>query len=609
MAITVEARSDLISIVVGMFNAAPGAAILSDLTVAFEAGQTRLQIATNLAKTAEYLSIFPEFMTNAEFATKLVDNMLGDLVNAAGKAEAVTLLTAKLNAANTSTPAAKAAARADASVYALDLLKAVPTTDGTFGAAAAALANKVEVATFYSVNEQQNPASVLEAQEVIEDVDNTAASVTTAKAAITGEATAGQTFTLGIGVDAISGTSFNDTINALSVNTTSGAAAETLNSFDSIDGGNGSDTLNIYTTATENEAFPTNTTVKNVEIVNVYNSAAAAALADASKFTGVEQLWQIGAAAGVTNLGVSTTAGFKTIPTNTALSVTPTTSAASANVALDAVTATGTTALTVGAAAGASTALNAVNVSGSITGTGANLALTVNTGAAQTSLALNSAVATTLTIGTAATVNLDASASAGKLSYTAGTAIRTIKTGAGDDTVSTTTATSSTVSSVVETGAGKDGITITNTGTGTTTVSSGDGDDTITIAGVGSGKTSVSGGAGNDKVTINGGIDSVKTTDVLDGGDGTDILSVAGKTFDAEDYIVLTDVIKNFETLNLTGGTAAVVDASKLTGYTKFDVATTVSSTLTKVASGQQVVVCCWWRDSICQRLCRCYWN
>lgn len=589
MAITVEARSDLISIVVGMFNAAPGAAILSDLTVAFEAGQTRLQIATNLAKTAEYLSIFPEFMTNAEFATKLVDNMLGSLVNAAGKAEAVTLLTAKLNAANTSTPAAKAAARADASVYALDLLKAVPTTDGTFGAAAAALANKVEVATFYSVNEQQNPASVLKAQEVIEDVDNTAASVTTAKSAITGEATVGQTYTLGVGVDAIVGTSFNDTINALSVNTSTGVAAETVNSFDSIDGGNGTDTLNIYTTATENEAFPTNTTVKNVEIVNINNSAAPAALGDASKFTGVEQLWQIGGtgAAAVTNLGSATTAGFKSL-TAPALAVTPTSTATSANIALSSVG--GAATLTVNAG----TALNAVNISGSLS-TGGTLATTANVGATQTGLALNTAVATTLTTGGAALINVDASASTGAITYSAGAAIRSIKTGAANDTVTTTTTTSSTAAAVVETGDGNDTITVTTTGTGTTTVNSGAGNDTINLNTDGSGKTTINAGAGNDKVVVGlaGGLDAIAGTDVITGGDGTDTISVAGPAaYDAEDYIILTEVVTGFETLELTGATVSsnALDASKLTGYTTFNAAQTALTTFTKVAATQSIV-------------------
>lgn len=114
-------------------------------------------------------------------------------------------------------------------------------------------------------------------------------------------------------MDTFTGTSGNDTINAQAVDAT-GAAKTTLSGFDAIDGGAGTDTLNIYTTNAENAVFPTAATVKNVEIVNVYNTANAAALGDASKFEGVTQLWQHGTnAADVSKLAATTTAGFKSV--------------------------------------------------------------------------------------------------------------------------------------------------------------------------------------------------------------------------------------------------------------------------------------------------------
>lgn len=260
MAITVEARKDILSIVVGMFNGAPGATILSQLTNAFEAGSTRLQIATNLAGTAEYLSIFPAFQTNSEFATKLVNNMLGSLVTDANKAVAVELLTARLNAANTSTPAAKAAARAEVSIYALDLLKAVPTTDAGFGAARVALDNKVEVATFYSVDKALNPASVTAAQTVIGTVSNTADSVTTAKATISGTADAGQTFTLTASLDNIVGTERNDLIVGNLTDAEGNQAGGDLELSDSIDGAGGDDTMLLYAWGNDADGVELDTT-------------------------------------------------------------------------------------------------------------------------------------------------------------------------------------------------------------------------------------------------------------------------------------------------------------------------------------------------------------
>ena len=72
---------------------------------------------------------------------------------------------------------------------------------------------------------------------------------------------------LTVGADTVAGTSGNDTVNAFDLNPTTGLAAATLNSYDSIDGGAGTDTLNVYATAAVNNSLVG--TVKNVEVVNL----------------------------------------------------------------------------------------------------------------------------------------------------------------------------------------------------------------------------------------------------------------------------------------------------------------------------------------------------
>jgi len=585
MAISTQDRAEILRVVVGMFNGAPGATILSQLTTAFEAGSSLQDIATNLAQTAEYQSLYPDNNTNQETATKIVDSILGNFASADVKADAVDLLTGMLNSKNTSTPAAKAAARAEVTLWALNALKDVSEDDAALGAAVKALNNKVEVAEFYSVDANQDPANLTAAQDVLVNIDDTDASVEAAIEELGNIRTEGETYNLSVAVDTVAGTSFDDTINAFSVNPSTGAATSTLNAFDTIDGGNGIDTLNIYTTATENNALPASATVKNVEIVNVYNSAAAAALADASKFQGVEQLWQHGAAAAVTNLGNNTTAGFSNIAGG-ALTVGLAASTATANVALNAIS--GATTLAVNTGAG--NALNAVNITGSLTaGAGNTLATNVTAGATQTTLTVKSAVANTLTTAGAALVNVDASGSTGAITYVGGTAIRTIKSGAGNDvlTLSTDNSVAGAAASV-DSGAGNDTITVNTSTTGDVTVNAGEGNDTINLNGA-AGKVNINAGAGNDTVVVNlgGGIDAIKTTDVINGGEGTDTISVAGKNFDAEDYIILTEVITNFETLKVTTA-AATIDASKLTGYTTF-ANESAGTQVSKVAAGQAV--------------------
>ena len=103
-----------------------------------------------------------------------------------------------------------------------------------------------------------------------------------------------------------------------------------------IDGGAGTDTLNVYSdnTGNVNNTFPSTITVKNVEVVNILNAnAAAGVFGDASKYEGVQQLWQVGFADNVTKLAATTTAGFKAVDAN--VSVAPTDAAASVAIALD----------------------------------------------------------------------------------------------------------------------------------------------------------------------------------------------------------------------------------------------------------------------------------
>jgi trimeric autotransporter adhesin len=546
MAISTEARNDLVRIVVGMFNGAPGSEILSQLTNAFEAGQTRVQIATNLAKTAEYQSLFPDNNTNAEVAAKIVNNIIGDLATAAVKADAVALLNAQLNAKPTTTSAQKAAARAEVTVWALDQLKNIPATDAGLGKVVQALANKTDVAVYYSVDAQQNPASVTAAQEVLENVDDTAASVTAAKEAVDGGSNPGETYFLKVTADNIVGGSGDDVINALPEKA-DGTVGTTLSAFDAIDGGNGNDTLNIYTVAGGNTALPTSATIKNVETINIYNGGATfqtkATEIEAGRFEGATAIWQNGASNNVTGLAATTTAGFGGHAVNA--TVTTTTGAASVNLAVDAVT-KGSALTTNGS--------NTVNITGSLA-TGGDLSLTANGTATATTVNVNSAVAATVAIAGAAATTLNAAGSTGAITYTVG----------GTQVNATT-------------GSGADNVTITSTNK--VTVATGAGNDTVSVNAALATGSSINLGAGNDTLTGTG---SFGANIVVDGGEGTDAISAslinAGNAAN----------IKNFELLDLTAGFKTALDLDLLTGSTISDLVltgTNGAATVNNVAAG-----------------------
>ena len=255
--------------------------------------------------------------------------------------------------------------------------------------------------------------------------------------------------------------------------------------------------------------------------------------------------------------------------------------AASGNVAVNAVVASGTAVVT-GTLPAAATETTA-GVAAVSAAAAASLALNVALGKNVQAATVNTAVKTTLTIENAAgsTKNLtsvDASASTGDITYTSADAqVATIMTGAGKDTVTLATALDATTKAAsVSTGAGDDTINVTAgaaaavTGGTTVTVDAGEGKDTINLTISANTAYDVKAGAGDDTVVVTG---TVKTTDKIDGGDGVDTISLAGKaTYLADDYIVLNKVLTNFETLKLTGIAVTNLDAAQLAAsYTTLD--------------------------------------
>lgn len=407
-----------------------------------------------------------------------------------------------------------------------------------------------------------------------------------------------ETFTLTSGVDVVLGGSKNDTVNALIVNPT-GEIASTLTRFDSVDGGAGIDTLNIFTGNSTNSEFPEGASVRNVEIVNIYNLREnAAPITDASDYAGVEQLWQINTATDVTNLEAQTTAGFRDIE-GLKGAVTATKTATSVSVALDGVVGgivAPATALgeplgvlqQVGVLELAGDSLETVNVSGNLDleeGTDDGVVvLGITPGSDVETVTVNSdlrldvffrdAASVTTVDATGATAGISIGADTDKdglVATSSNTTISSITTGDAADLVFLTTETSKVddVDATVSTGAGDDLIGVATTGDGKVTVDAGDGDDLIDLT------------AGSDTNEL------LAVGNSFDGGAGDDTLVInAQKTYTDATLVLLRDNATNIETLvtdNVSGTTT--LDVSKLQG--EFDTVAFAghgTATVTKVA-------------------------
>lgn len=519
MAITAETRLKIVELTVGMVGAAPGAAILSELADAVDKGLSLSNLAIAIANNPLFKTIYPSFLTNAEFATNFVNALMGSEASAANKTAAADAMVAQLNAGT----------HRGAAIYnSITSLSATATTDANYGAAKSALANKTDVANHFSVVTQQSAATLDALKAVIVGVTSVATTVTTAKAAVDGTAAKGTDFTLTTGLNTFDGSTVNDTILGII------GTGATFTLGDIIDGKAGTDTLRI---ATDNATPSTATAiVTNVERLEVSSSGAITSLdADNDGYTSITLDRTV--AAGTTEV--------KGLGTSAALVVTALDATAGSNLTATytAVTGTADTAtLTVGSGGNANSILSVLgietlnlNYTGKVLFGGAAVltqlkTLNLNVGGASSSLTLSGAT------GTTAAVNVS-----GAGSVTLGTLNASIKS------VDASTSTS--------------GVTLT-TDAAQTSIKGGAGTDTITVGAAPTTTVSVTTGAGNDKVNVNaldltaaGAIDG--TNEIIDGGDGTDTL-VLNET-DATAALVKASVAKaiGFEALELAGAVTA----------------------------------------------------
>jgi len=582
MAITVEARTSLIELVVGMFGAAPGASVLSDLVAAYEKGQTIKQIAANLANTTEFKNIFPTFLTNAEFATKVVDQLVGTEVVAAEKAAAVTTLTAMLNAG---------ASRSSVFVDAIDAVDAITSSNTAWANAGAALDNKVAAAVYYSVDKQLSGASLSALQDVVRTVTSAASTLEASKAVSNGDSTVGGSFTLTINQDTLTGTKNDDTFTAGVATAANGTTlVDTLQAIDQITGGEGVDTLKATVNSGAATIAPTITGVENLEI----RSTAAGSGLTLTGATGVSKITVANstATAAVNSVGAVATLAVANQNTNVAFDGQTATTLA-LNFSSVGGTATGGTEVDVdlgAAAASKATTLNITTANSRVEvldTTGANVATTATIAATGTNILklTDGAALTSLTVTGTGSVNVSAVDLVKVSTLTVGDGGITFTTG--DSTITgTLTAT---------TGAGKDTLTV--DGAIVKSVSTGAGNDSVTTATAALVATAtIDLGAGDDTLTL-GAAPTAGAT--LTAGEGTDTLALAIADYTTVSGFSSTNLgkITGFETLSINGAALAngsTVDLSKLSGLTSaqiLGVANTGAATISNVGANASVVL------------------
>lgn len=576
--VTTQERTNILKLVAGMFNAAPGAAYLNEFTNAFvDLNKDLGALANALGQTGAFQSLYPSFLTADEFANKFLDT-LGLKANT----EAQDWVKAKVNAGESF-----------ASVAFQALVAIDASTADDFKAARDQLTNKATAAEYYSVTLQASSDDLAALQNVVAKVTDDSKSVEAANDANQGGS--GKTFTLTNSVgEQVNGTAGNDTFKAV-LDT---AAVSTLNVGDVIDGKAGNDTLDLIVES--GTALPAGVQVSNVENVVITNKALTAV--DAAAFSGVQKvaLKNNATAVTVSNLA-GLTLGVEGVAAN---KVTGDFGAAATAAALDLNDAKGNVDL-VGAA------VKTVNIGGN-SQVVAGVAQTVTVGGSA------AAAATALNVNATAALALDVSAAAA--------AVKVTVTGAGAANLGTLHAVAKTVDASANTG----GVTVTGAA-GLQEVTGGAGKDSVTLAADLADKGFVKTGAGDDKVILGtsavnkgatielgAGNDSIVGTGVIDkdaiidGGEGNDTLALelvgatnigAFKNFEIFDVAAMSaktldlDILASKNTVTAISGSAALNGAVELTNLgagvdfvaTK-NMGTTNALTLTQKAAGALTV-------------------
>jgi S-layer protein len=445
------------------------------------------------------------------------------------------------------------------------------------------------------------------------------------------------------GVDVFAGAAGNDSFNGILATT-----ASTLNSFDNVNGGAGTDTLNVAATGLAAPfTLPASTTIAGMEIVNISNAGTtgtnAVTVTNTTFGTGVQKLNWVEAGAGTTAAVAVTLASATDVSvvstgvTFTTAAITDTsTTVASTGSTLKNITLTqvnGAQTLTGNAIATLNLNTQAGGVA-TVTAAAGARELTVNTAGTGNITGVTDATATTLTLkntgiqtlGTftaaaATTVNVDTTAAATALVITAAAATKLNVSGTATVAAVITGSTALTEINISGAGAGLTSVVdLSGIATGLTAITSTATSATATAAGNTLGATTVTagfgnnvtftGGAGNDTITVGA------TTKAINVGAGTNnvylvagttVLGVGGSitaTTGTTDTLSLANAdavtlsttgsaafkaaVTGFETLNI--GTATATNVS-MTAFGAFDkvafTAAAVAATLTGVTTGK----------------------
>ena len=279
--ITAETRSSIVELAMGMLNQAPSTAMLETLIAKSVEGASTQDLADYIATTAAFTAEYPATQTAREFATEMFGKLItGGTLDADINTAVIDLLEGLLTGGTT---------KAQGFVAVIDFLaNPANAAHADLGDIAQSFQNRADAAEYFSITKELGGSTTAELAAAIASVTSDAATLTAANTAADATATAeaavaGQTFTLTTGLNSFTGGAGDDTFNGI---------ATGLSAGDTLDGGDGSDTLAITDNVGGMNISVPSVTVTNIENATI-STTGSVGVAAVSSVTGVEAVPQI----------------------------------------------------------------------------------------------------------------------------------------------------------------------------------------------------------------------------------------------------------------------------------------------------------------------------
>ncbi|WP_313074038.1 hypothetical protein [Melaminivora sp.] len=251
MAMTQEQKNDAYKFFIVAFGAAPGVEYMNQLDDAYGAGMTSQQIVNVYADKPQFEAKYPKFLTNEQFADRLIENVVGASATDAAKSAAKADVAAALNAGWS---------KGDVVYQIFQNLSNKAEDDAEWGGTAKMLENKVTVAEYVTEELLVNMTDLNALSQLIAKVTQDEASV--GEAIEAAASASGKIFTLTNNVDGPGAMAPAIDTNGTASNDLYLATPNSLNG-DFIDGRGGNDTLRVTGSSTASAV------IQNVERVEV----------------------------------------------------------------------------------------------------------------------------------------------------------------------------------------------------------------------------------------------------------------------------------------------------------------------------------------------------